>query len=109
MDIDDIGRGVVAGVLVGQVDDKTGIAYRMGLTAAAGSLVIAVLVDNWLRWLAVLTFLLALGFLLAVFISKRLAKATISRIAPPPRSMLPSSPLPMRKPICRLGRWRCFA
>ncbi len=116
MDIDDIGRGVVAGVLVGQVDDKTGLAFRMGLIAAAGSLAIAVLVDNWLRWLAVLVFLLALGFLLAVFISKRLAKATISRIAPPAKidaaqfatayeeADLPTGPMALLRLIWRLRK-----
>jgi len=83
MDIEEFGRGVAAALLTDQVSDKAGFAYKVGVVAVALTAVSTVVTDSWLRWLALLFCLFALGFVLFVFITKRFATATISRIAPP--------------------------
>lgn len=47
------------------------------------ALIGAIALDGWLRWLAVLVVLGALLVLLFVFVTKRLAKGLINRLAPP--------------------------
>jgi hypothetical protein len=83
VDIEEFGRGVAAALLTDQVSDKAGLAYKVGVVAVALTAVSTVVTDSWLRWLALLFCLFALGFVLLVFITKRFATATISRIAPP--------------------------
>jgi hypothetical protein len=83
MDVDDIAKGVVAALLTDQVDDKTGLATKVGLVVLVVSGIGLFVMDGWLRWLAVVVVLLALAFVLFVFISKRLAKAMINRFASP--------------------------
>ena len=83
MDVDDFAKGVVAALLTDQVDDKTGLATKAGLVVLVVAGLVVVLADSWLRWLAVVVLLLTLGFLLLVFLSKRLAKAVINRFASP--------------------------
>ena len=83
MDIEEFGRGAVAALLTDQVNDKVGLAYKADWVVVFVTAVLTVVTDSWLRWLALFFCLLALGFLLFVDITKRFAKATISRIAPP--------------------------
>ena len=83
MDFDDFAKGAVASLLTDQVDAKTGLANKVGWVVAGLALLGAVMADGWLRWLAVLVVVFALFALLFVFITKRLAKGLINRLAPP--------------------------
>jgi hypothetical protein len=83
MEVDDIAKGVVSALLTDQIDDKTGLATKVGVVLLVVSIIAAIAFDGWLRWLAVVVVLLVLAFLLFVFLSKRLAKAVVNRFAPP--------------------------
>ena len=83
MDVDDIVKGVVAALLTDQIDDKTGLATKVGLLVVVIAGIAGFAADGWLRWLGVVVVLVALAFLAFVYVSKRLAKAMIGRFAPP--------------------------
>ncbi len=83
MGIDDYVKGVVAALLTDQVDDKTGLAAKVGWVVFAVFAVLAVLADGWWRAPAVLFALMALLFLAFVSVTKGLAKGIINRFAPP--------------------------
>jgi hypothetical protein len=83
MDVDDFVSGVVAALLTDQVDEKTGLAFKVGWVAAAVALLATILTGGWLRAFALIGLLLTLAFLVFVFVSKRIARAVIGRLAPP--------------------------
>ena len=83
MDLDDFAKGAIAALLNGQVDAKTGLASKIGWVATGVALVGAFFAEGWLRWLAVLVVAVGLAALLFVFVTKRLAKGLINRLAPP--------------------------
>ena len=82
MDLDSV-KGVVSALLTDQVDDKTGLAAKIGWIVFAACAVFAVAADGWLRGLGVFVALLSLLFLAFVSVTKGLAKGIINRFAPP--------------------------
>lgn len=83
VELDDFAKGAVASLLTDQVNDKTGLAYKVAGVFAALSLIGVILLDGWLRWLILFALLVGLALLAFVFVTKRLAMGLISRIAPP--------------------------
>ncbi len=83
MELDDFAKGAVASLLADQVDDKTGLAYKVAGLVSALALLGVIFIDGWLRWLLVFLLLIGLAALMFVYLTKRLAMGLINRIAPP--------------------------
>ncbi len=83
MDVDVLARGLVAGWLADQVDDRGTLPQRVALASAGLLLIVAVVFDGGWRWLFVALCLLALGVFAAIWVVRWLALAGIRRFAEP--------------------------
>ncbi len=83
MDLDDTIKGIVAALLNDQVDAKSGLAAKVGLVGLVIAVGLVVVTEGWLRGLSIVLLLLVLAFLAFVWLSRRLAKGVVNRIAPP--------------------------
>ncbi len=83
MELDDFAKGAVASLLTDQVNDKTGLAYKVAGAVVVLALLGVLFIDGWLRWLPLIVLIAGLAMLAFVFVTKRLAMAVIYRIARP--------------------------
>ena len=83
VDLDDLARGLVSGVLTEQVSARGKGVQKVGLAAGALALIVAVIASGWLRWLLVFVALVAVGIAIAAWVARKLAVRAIHRFAEP--------------------------
>lgn len=79
----DLARGLVAGWLTDQVDDRGSLPVRAGLAVGLVGLLIAVFANGWWRALGLIVLGLGLFVAVGVWVVQRLAKFAITRFAEP--------------------------
>ncbi len=118
MEIQTLGRGLVAGWLLDQVDARSKVPIWIGAVISALGLAAAVLLSSWLRGLGLVTFLLGLIGLGMVLLLRAITRVSIHRFASPQSLLdkrndidqalakldLPKGPFSMLRFVLRLGR-----
>ena len=79
----DLVKSLVVGFVLDLIRDRSRIIILAGAFVAVVSVVLVVVLDGPVRWLAVLTVLLGIGLIVITWGARRLATAILSRFAPP--------------------------
>lgn len=79
----DLMKSLVVGFVLDLIRDRTRIVILAGAFVAVVSVVLVIVLDGPVRWLAVLTVLLGIAMIVITWGARRLATAILSRFAPP--------------------------